>query len=443
MCYSTRACKCKKSMVTNSTSRRAFNKKKNKHYDDDHDDTENSMIDIVNDDCLAQIFMYLAACERPKIALVCKKWKEALNYSWHNIKKLDLIHWEYECPTYSYKYHKINGQLRFLRSLLDNCGRYIKELDVTSYGHYNIVPVINESCPSLVKLRLRFKDAEPRSLVNAFSRLSKLKVLKIIFQHINNNGYIPVALINLLQSVAHTLTELTLSNWNRENFYESWRISKTFIRVFLKLKALKSIETDGIFIDTDSHMYLKQLGIVVISHDSQWLNHINEKFLYKNTKKLNLTDYQATDDCLYTIVNCMKKLRELTIICELVTDVGIVAISKINTLKYLDLRGPGHVTDSSVGLLKNLKYLHLPYCNKITDVSVTKILENSPTMISFYMIGSAVTFEFVEKAREVAANRKIYLELGLTYSSGIRKYESQYLRQILFDSSIKIVYWSQ
>ncbi|XP_044005001.1 uncharacterized protein LOC122850067 [Aphidius gifuensis] len=443
MSHFTRERKCKKkcgkkSKVTNPTSTCAFNKKDNKDY---VDVTENAMIDILNDDCLAEIFMYLSACERSKIALVCKKWKKVLKYSWQNIKKLELIHWEYndQCPAYSYKYPTINEQLRFLRLLLAKCGRYITDLDVTSYGNYNIIPVINESCPSLVKLRLRFEDVQPILLVNAFSRLSKLKELKIIFQHINDSYDISVALIDLLKSVAGTLTELTLSNWNRQDYYKRWRIPETFIHVIPKLKALKSIKTDGILIDTDLSLHLKQFGIL----DSQWLdNNIKKKILYKNIKKLKLTDYQATDDCLYTIANCMKKLRDLTIICERVTDAGIVAISKMDKLSYLELRGPGHVTDSSVGLLKNLYCLHLPYCNKITDVSVTKILENSPTMRLFYMIGSAVTFKFLERAREVTANRKTYLELGLSYSPGIQKYESRYLQQALFNSSIKMMYWS-
>ncbi|XP_044010049.1 uncharacterized protein LOC122853697 [Aphidius gifuensis] len=77
------------------------NEKKNEIYCQH----QNIIIDLVNDDCLAAIFMYVPACERPKIALVCQKWKRALYYSWSNVKKLELTHWEYdEYPTCLKKY---------------------------------------------------------------------------------------------------------------------------------------------------------------------------------------------------------------------------------------------------------------------------------------------------------------------------------------------------
>ncbi|KAF7992970.1 hypothetical protein HCN44_005751 [Aphidius gifuensis] len=149
----------KKSKFTNQNSPRAFNKKNNKtyyqHYDDD---AKNTAIDFVNDDCLAEIFTYLSVCERPKIALVCKKWKQAFDHSWQSVKKLELTHWEYnECPSYLKKYTELYGQVRFLKLLLDKCGRYLTELDLSAHGYDCIVPIINKSCPNLVKLRLRFK----------------------------------------------------------------------------------------------------------------------------------------------------------------------------------------------------------------------------------------------------------------------------------------------
>ncbi|XP_044006032.1 uncharacterized protein LOC122851047 [Aphidius gifuensis] len=260
----------KKSKLTSRNSTRAFKKKNNKiYYQYYNDDAKNTTIDFVNDDCLAKIFTYLSVCERPKIALVCKKWRQAFNYSWQNIKKLELIHWEYnECPSYLKKYPELYGQVWFLRSLLKKCGRYLTELDLTAHGNDGIVPVINEFCPNLVKLRLRFKKVLfGESLINAFSRLSKLKVLKIIFQHVDNNTYFSDTLVNTLRSVAGTLTELTLSNWNEKNFLKSLRLPKSFIHVIPELKALKSIETAGIFIDIDLSMHLEKFGILVISHD--------------------------------------------------------------------------------------------------------------------------------------------------------------------------------
>ncbi|XP_044011574.1 uncharacterized protein LOC122854706 isoform X2 [Aphidius gifuensis] len=437
----------KKSKVTSNISTCPFNKKNDKKYYQHYvDDAKNTRIDLVNDDCLAEIFMYLSACERPKIALVCKKWKRALDYAWQNVKKLELIHWEYnECPSYLKKYPKINDQVRFLKSLLDKCGRYLTELDLTAHGYCGIVRVINESCPNLVKLRLRFKYIEPEILVNAFSRLSKLKVLKIIFQILDDDGYIPDTLINSLRSIAGTLTELTLSNWNEEYLYTNLRIPQLFIHIIPELKVLKLIETAGILIDTDLYMHLQHFGISVISHDSELFDHkINDNILpYEKVKTLHLKDFEATDDCLYTIANCMKNLMGLTTKCKRITDTGIVTISKINNLIFLILGGTSQVTDSSVKLLKNLKYLHLPYSNKITDDSVMKILENSPEIKNFYAVETAITFEFIKKAAKLASIRKKKLDLGISIKPGLKQYESRYLKLTLFNSSIDIVYKSK
>ncbi|XP_044013835.1 uncharacterized protein LOC122856208 [Aphidius gifuensis] len=188
------------------------------HHDDHSYAKDVLTIERVNDDCLAEIFMYLPACERPKIALVCKQWKRALDYySWFNVKKLELTYWRYdEYPNLLTKnYPTIDGQFSFLKSLLNKCGRYLTKLDLTAYSHFNIVPVINESCPNLVELQIRIEHIDDAILDNAFTRLLKLKVLKIIFQCFKTHGtFIPVALINSLLNVADTLTELNLSNWS-------------------------------------------------------------------------------------------------------------------------------------------------------------------------------------------------------------------------------------
>ncbi|KAF7993555.1 hypothetical protein HCN44_010150 [Aphidius gifuensis] len=121
-------CKAKSQMST-----RGFTIKDNEEYYHAYDD-EATSIDFINDDCLVEIFMYLPACERPKIALVCKKWKKALDYSWSNVNKLELTHWEYnECPSYLKEYPTIDGQFNFLSFLLTKCGRYLTELDLTAH----------------------------------------------------------------------------------------------------------------------------------------------------------------------------------------------------------------------------------------------------------------------------------------------------------------------
>ncbi|XP_044010405.1 uncharacterized protein LOC122854058 [Aphidius gifuensis] len=140
----------KKYKVTNEMSTPFFNEKDTEIYYKHHDhsyaeniiiDHANSIaIDFVNDDCLAEIFTYVPACERPKIALVCQKWKRALDYSWSNVRKLQITHWECaEYPNCLKKFTTPDGKLSFLKSLLYKCGRYLSQLDLTAYGRSDIV----------------------------------------------------------------------------------------------------------------------------------------------------------------------------------------------------------------------------------------------------------------------------------------------------------------
>ncbi|XP_044010386.1 uncharacterized protein LOC122854040 [Aphidius gifuensis] len=221
----------------------------------DYSYAKNIIIDHLNDDCLAEIFMYVPACERPKIALVCQKWKGALDHSWSNVKKLELTYWEYdEYPTCLKKYPTLDGQFTFLKTLIYKCGRYLTKLDLTAYSHCNIVPVINEYCPNLVELRLRFTSIDRVILYDAFSRLCKLKVLAIIFQNFNDK-FVPHILIYSLKNVADTLTDLILLNW-KEKERDSCQFSEETICVIRELKALKRVDISGIIPTEDLREYL-------------------------------------------------------------------------------------------------------------------------------------------------------------------------------------------
>ncbi|XP_044010433.1 uncharacterized protein LOC122854086 [Aphidius gifuensis] len=151
------------------------NKKRQKIYHQ-HDDHSNAkkiiIIDFLNDDCLSEIFMYVPVCERPKIAQVCKNWNRVVRSHCFKVKKLELSHWEYDCPQNSLEQFKTNeNKSSFLRSLFDKCCSYLTELDLVAYDNSNIVPIVNESCPNLVKLRLRLRHPfDNKDFKNAFSR---------------------------------------------------------------------------------------------------------------------------------------------------------------------------------------------------------------------------------------------------------------------------------
>ncbi|XP_044013130.1 uncharacterized protein LOC122855658 [Aphidius gifuensis] len=422
----------KKCKVLSEISTPSFNEKNNEIYHQHHDYSyaKNEIIDLVNDDCLAAIFMYVPACERPKIALVCQKWKRALCQSWGNVKKLELTHWKYDKnPTCLKKYLTLDGQFSFLKSLLFKCGHYLTDLDLSAYGHCNIVPVINEYCPNLVKLRLRFAYVDNIILFDAFSRLSQLKVLKIIFQNFKDE-FIPHTLIYSLKNVADTLTDLILSNWKNHLASDLCYFPKEIICVFRKLKALKRLEIGGIRFHTASEDHLKDYRVSEkYFYDEYMSRSFLKTYQLMHIKKMNLLKFKVSDDGLYTIVNTIKNLETLSIHCELITNDGIVALSKVNKLRCLYLAGHNAVIDSSsILLLKNLIDLMLPWSNKITDDSARKVLENSPKMEVLSVLYSSVTIEFYKTAEEISRNRNQQLTLCVTLTTDKTQYESPYLK---------------
>ncbi|XP_044013527.1 uncharacterized protein LOC122855904 isoform X2 [Aphidius gifuensis] len=397
------------------------------------------IMERVNDDCLAEIFMYVPACERLKIALVCKKWKRALDYSWFNVTKLELTYWRYhELPNCLKKYQRRDKRLNFLKSLLDKCGRYLTILDLTAYDLCNIVPIINDYCPNLEKLRLRFSFILHGTLLsNAFTRLSKLKSLTIIFENMKNQ-IIPETLINSLINVAGTLTELYLLHFVN-HLDESCRYPKNLRCVIRRLKALKRFEVAGIRGFKDSFKYLKNNEMSFYYNHNEYLKkrpYLGISFI--NISSLNLTSC-FKDDTLYTIANTMEQLKILAINCTEITDDGVVALSKMNNLQIICLNGHSNITDSSIKLLKNILQLSLPRSNKITDVSVTKLLENSPKIEKLLLhFTISVTANFVKKAAEISSQRKQLLKISIhTLIPDVKRYESPYFKIYILENEEK------
>ncbi|XP_044013421.1 uncharacterized protein LOC122855833 [Aphidius gifuensis] len=422
----------------------SFYKKNNEIYYEHHDHSyaKNIIIDLVDDDCLAEIFTYVPACERPKIALVCQKWKRALDYSWANVKKLELTHWERpEYPSFLKKYPTPDEKLSFLKSLLYKCGRYLTQLDLSAYGYSDIVPVINEYCPNLVKLRLRLIYDED-DIINreGFSRLSKLKVLTVIFQYMRYETMLD-CIINALLPLANTLTDLTLFNWKGDSPCEHTGpcvFSGATIYVLSRMKALKRFEFGGIQTFPDLEEYLKNNCTLECSYYDRSLN---ENFIKANQLSittLNLKEYKVSDDSLYTIANTMKQLTTLTINCQWITNDGVVTISKMNNLKCLCFSGVNHsINSASIELLKNLIRLMLPRSNIINDDLATKVLENSPKMEAFFVSNTSVTVEFIKRAAEISRNRKHLLLSAVSFKIDKNKYESPYFKIICSAKKIR------
>ncbi|XP_044003962.1 uncharacterized protein LOC122849334 [Aphidius gifuensis] len=143
------------------------------------DDVEEKMdlINSLDNDSLAQIFMLLPISERITMDQVCLKWKEACQLAWHDIKK-------YKCTNAIVRsYEKCILTQSYVEKILFNCGIYLKELILSKICNSTIMPIIAEYCKNLTTLEFEidvWKDSSYTDrFVEAFTHLKQLKVVKI------------------------------------------------------------------------------------------------------------------------------------------------------------------------------------------------------------------------------------------------------------------------
>lgn len=102
-----------------------------------------------------------------------------------------------------------------------------------AYDNSDVMPLIKRTCPQVVALYLRFANVKNVHFRNAFSYMSKLYVLKIIF-HCDSS--IPTLLIDSLKDVAGTLHHLTFFNWKQTS--QNQKIPDIFTTVSLNFTTI-------------------------------------------------------------------------------------------------------------------------------------------------------------------------------------------------------------
>ncbi|XP_044003958.1 uncharacterized protein LOC122849331 [Aphidius gifuensis] len=167
-----------------------MNRAKRRRIEKDHQvstDYVEEKIDLINsldNDSLAQIFMLLPISERITMDQdliffipVCSKWKEACQLAWHDIKK-------YKCSDAIVRgYEKCILTQSYVEKVLFNCGIYLKKLILSKVCDSSIMPIIAEYCKNLSTLEfvivVNKDDSYTDRFVQAFTQLEQLKVVKL------------------------------------------------------------------------------------------------------------------------------------------------------------------------------------------------------------------------------------------------------------------------
>lgn len=380
-----------------------------------------------NEKCLVPIFKYISLFERPKLALVCKNWKKALVNSWCDEKKIELNYWK--CDDIS----PWNGKVNLLVPLINRCGIYLRELNILAYDDSKIMPLINENCVNLEKLQVRFQHVKNEHFENAFSHMSNLKTLKITFQC---ESSVPETFIESLKNVAGSLNHLFIANWEMP-FSHSIYIPGSFTAILSELKVLNHFEVFGYKMALSSIVAAtrKNNEHILRFHYDHWKYWRSIVYPDMPSTQLNIKKFThllfhlyvlATDDLLINLANTADNLKALKISGDIVTDMGIIALTKMKKLKHLLIvtNNPNElITDSSVVLFHDMTELCFSECLNLTDYSLIKAVENSPRLMSLACPRSKITYEGIKKIGDIVTARKsekpLYLSISLGNYNGI------------------------
>lgn len=151
---------------------------------------------------------------------------------------------------------------------------------------------------------------------------------------------------------------------------------------------------------------MKNLNVLHIFY-----NRFNSIQVYPILNLTNLTDltlgrcHENLDEFLIILSDTLKNLTIIQLTVSRITDVGILALTKLDKLETIMLlsktTAQREVTDASVEKFKNMKVFGLSNCPMITDNSISRVLNNSPNLEKIYLVSTAVTPRSVQQIIDI------------------------------------------
>ncbi|XP_044005433.1 uncharacterized protein LOC122850341 [Aphidius gifuensis] len=350
----------------------------------DYVEEKMDLINSLDNDSLAQIFMLLPIYERIAMNEVCSKWKEACQLAWHDIKK-------YKCTNTIVRNHeKCILTQSYVEKLLFNCGIYIKELFLSKFCNSSIMPVIAKYCKNLTALEfemIEFKIYDTDDCSKAFKELKQLKVVNI---HISGETFQFQMLNSLPKDIneIHLFLELNTA-FNQQlglSHFPNYAVSPSrfSLRKFTNLRSLtiRTCDITGIIQEI-----LKKTTLVYL--DLQKCKTTKEIFTFNqlsNLEHLNIKDVSFMDsqrqnipNPLRGIFNTCKNLKHLDApdfdvdLAEIKMENG----GNLRNLVYLNIRWQASdaIIKKIIKYCNNLEFIKIDELNSESIIKLTK-LEN-------------------------------------------------------------------
>ncbi|KAF7988242.1 hypothetical protein HCN44_007774 [Aphidius gifuensis] len=143
------------------------------------------------------------------------------------------------------------------------------------------------------------------------------------------------------------------------------------------------------------------------------------------------------DSSLIAIANKCKNLEYLNIECTLITLAGLNAITKITSLRRLNVSNNKCVTNSFLRKLKGLNSLNCNRCKKITDVGIIQFIKNCPELKYLSLRSTRMTINTIIAADRATKYRENNIVLHL---HGCREELQTACRSIIKSKRLAIYY---
>ncbi|XP_044001943.1 F-box/LRR-repeat protein 2-like [Aphidius gifuensis] len=342
------------------------------------------LINSLDNDSLAQIFILLPVSERITMDDVCSKWKEACQLAWHDIKK-------YKCSDAIVRgYEKCILTQSYVEKILFKCRIYLKELILSRICDSSIMPVIAEYCKNLTTLEFEIvvqKEGNADRFGEAFTQLKQLKVVKIYinkscefqFQILNslpkdiNEIHLFFGLNNSPGGSGINLEELSVLTYSCKNDPETPSLFS--LREFTNLQSLtiRSHEISHIIQEISKKTSLVYLDLErcttkdeIFTFDQlSNLEHLNLKDAFFWDRRLDIPSNLLGD-----ILNTCKNLKHLDP-PDLDADLAEIKINNcvnLRNLVYLNIRWR-----ASDALIENI----IKYCNNLKFINIDNLTSES------------------------------------------------------------------
>ncbi|XP_044010000.1 uncharacterized protein LOC122853565 [Aphidius gifuensis] len=349
---------------------------------DDDDKDQKAVINSLDYDSLAKIFMLLPVPERIDMEEVCVKWKEACQRAWYDIKK-------YKCESSIGRcYDNRLLTQSYVEKILLMCGKYLNELSLSGVCNSNIMPFVGDRCKNLTSLECEFNDDpsihDADHFAQAFTQLDKLKSITITLSNNYYNG---------------TLNLSKMINNLPEEIYEIHVLSKpsigqgrTVSMTIEKFKNLQKLAVHGICSENLLHEISEKTTLVHVDiyiydvHQRFFsfdrlvnLEHIDLK-LRMHTESLRDPRTDPPTTVLFTIFSTCINLKHLHISYGLSYDEAQIPLTKWRNLQNLQYLGitcsiTPDLANTMVKYCKNLKHLKIWDLGMMDDTALKKLTE--------------------------------------------------------------------